>query len=58
VHSGIDGRFRVDLPPGTYVVQALRREHSPLPRPPARFDVQVRAGRFSHVTVTYDTGIR
>jgi hypothetical protein len=58
VHSGIDGRFRIDLTAGTYVVQGRRHDHSPYPRPPAPFKVRVRAGRFSHITITYDTGIR
>jgi hypothetical protein len=58
VRSRADGRFRVRLPAATYVLQALPRDRSPLPRPPAALRVRVRAGRFAHVTISYDTGIR
>jgi hypothetical protein len=58
VHSGADGRFRVRLAPGTYVVQPLRQGSSPFPRPPAPSTVRVRRGRFTYVTIMYDTGIR
>jgi hypothetical protein len=57
-HSGADGRFRVRLSPGTYVVKALPRAGSPFPRPPAARQVQVRDRRFTEITITYDTGIR
>src|SRR5919109_2882572 len=53
VHSGADGRFRVRLVPGEYEVQALAQPGSPYPRPPRPFDVRVRAGRFTRVTITY-----
>jgi len=58
VRSGADGRFRVRLSPGSYVLQALPQPGSPLPRPPAALPVQVRARHFTNVTITYDTGIR
>jgi hypothetical protein len=58
VHSGGDGRFSVALRPGVYVVQGLPRGTSPLPRPPAAMQVRVRRGRVTHITLTYDTGIR
>jgi hypothetical protein len=58
VHSGTDGRFRVRLAPGTYVVQPLPQGRSPLPRPPAPSTARVRAGQFTNITITYDTGIR
>jgi hypothetical protein len=57
VRSGADGRFRDWLAPATYVVQPLPVNGS-LPRPPAPIQVQVRAGRFTNITITYDTGIR
>jgi hypothetical protein len=57
-HSGADGRFRVRLSPGTYVVQGLPLAGSPLPRPPGPLRVQVRARRFTNISITYDTGIR
>jgi hypothetical protein len=56
--SGADGRFRVDLAPGTYTLAPLPlRAGSPFPRPvPAT--VTVTAGSYAHAEVTYDTGIR
>ena len=58
VQSGADGRFRVRLAPGTYVVLALPRPGSPFPRPPAPETVTVHPHRFHFLIVTYDTGIR
>ena len=56
--SAADGRFRIRLAPGTYVVQGLPRSGSPLPRPPGAMRVVVRRGHFASITITYDTGIR
>ena len=58
VRSAADGRFRVSLAAGTYVVAALARAGATLPRPPATRRVRVRVGRYTFVTITYDTGIR
>ena len=58
VRSGIDGLLRVRLSAATYVVQALPLSDSPFPRPPSALIVKVHAGRFTHITITYDTGIR
>ena len=58
VRSGIDGLLRVRLSPATYVVQALPLSGSSFPRPPSALMVKVHAGRFTHITITYDTGIR
>jgi hypothetical protein len=58
VRSQADGRFRVGLPPGAYLVQALPRARSPFPRPPAALGVTVYTGGFTDITITYDTGIR
>ncbi|HWC87504.1 MAG TPA: hypothetical protein VG388_13270 [Solirubrobacteraceae bacterium] len=58
VHSGADGRFRLALSPGRYLVTALPRGGSPFPRPPSSVTATVRLHRFTAVTVTYDTGIR
>jgi hypothetical protein len=58
VRSGTDGRFRIHLVPATYVVQGLPQGSSRFPiAPPAR-RVTVRAGHFTFITITYDTGIR
>jgi hypothetical protein len=58
VHSGSDGRFRVRLAPGRYLVTPLPQTGSPFPRPGSPRTVVVRAGHFTAVTITYDTGIR
>ena len=58
VRSGANGRFRVRLDPGTYIVRALRLGDSPFPRPPFPRRVQILPGHFTAMTVTYDTGIR
>lgn len=58
VRSQSDGRFRVRLSPGAYTVQALPLVGSPFLRPPSPLRVQVRPGRFTVITITYDTGIR
>ncbi|MHB8658743.1 MAG: hypothetical protein ACYC91_12455 [Solirubrobacteraceae bacterium] len=58
VRSGVNGRFRVRLAPGDYLVQPLARSGSPFPRPPAPLRVLVRRGHFTPITIIYDTGIR
>ena len=40
------------------MVKALPYAGFALPRPPAASLVQVSAGRYTRVTITYDTGIR
>jgi hypothetical protein len=53
--SGPDGQFRVNLPPGTYI---LRPESSrSIPRAPKQ-TVTVSADTFTEVRITYDSGIR
>jgi len=54
--SGSDGRFKIPLPPGTYVVVGERA--AGLHRITGPIDATVRAGRFTTITVTFDTGIR
>jgi hypothetical protein len=54
VRSGSDGRFRVQLAPGRYT---LTGAHSGLPRA-TPVTVTVRAHRYAHVTIRFDTGIR
>jgi hypothetical protein len=58
IRSNSNGRFRVTLAPGSYVLRPLRVHNQQLPRPPAPSRVEVVAGQFTHVTITYDTGIR
>ncbi len=55
VRSGFDGRFRVGLEPGSYVVQALVTGEAMFAKP---VDVTVRPGAFVSVDVLLDTGIR
>lgn len=50
-----DGIFKVVLPPGSYVLQGI--SEGPLPRAP-RLDVTVQPGRFTQVTLSFDSGIR
>jgi hypothetical protein len=58
VKSGSNGRFKVALAPGTYVVQGLKRGNAFYPRPPSAQRVTVTRGHYTAVTITYDTGIR
>ena len=58
VRSGTDGRFSIRLPAGDYIVTPLPRPGSALPRPPRPFEAVVHADHFTHITITYDSGIR
>jgi hypothetical protein len=58
VRSASDGRFHIRLPAGTYTVRALRLGGRVFPRPPAPLRVRVHPGRFTAITISYDTGIR
>jgi hypothetical protein len=58
IRTGADGRFSLRLAAGSYVLRPLPRAGSPYPRPPGPLQVQVNRGRFTSVTITYDTGIR
>ena len=55
VRSGTDGRFRVGLKPGRYVVEG--ESGDPFPRG-ERQAVEVEVGVWSEITVSFDTGIR
>jgi hypothetical protein len=54
--TGSDGRFRVALPPGRYIVKPLM-ENRRWPRGGEQ-EVTVTAGKFTQVTVTFDSGMR
>jgi hypothetical protein len=56
-NSGADGRFKVDLQPGTYRLTGLTIGSSPLPRP-IPISVSVIQGTYTAVNVEYDSGIR
>ena len=54
--SGNDGTFKVDLPPGEYVVTpASGPDTYPIAQP---VSVTVAAGQYATVEINYDTGIR
>jgi hypothetical protein len=55
--SAADGSFRVALPPGAYT---LARPPTPARVPPTLqpVAVTVRAGRYTHVVLDFDSGIR
>ena len=55
VRSGEDGRFRVGLRPGTYRLDP--ESGDPLPFAMEQ-EVEVEAGRYTEVVVSFDTGIR
>jgi hypothetical protein len=54
--TGSDGRFRVSLPPGQYIVKP-QTEGRRWPRGGEQ-EVTVTSGKFSQVTITFDSGIR
>lgn len=54
--SGADGRFRVALAPGDYIVQPLTEGSGPSVGAPV--DVTVKEHAFTMMTVTFDSGIR
>jgi hypothetical protein len=53
--SDEEGRFKVNLPPGTYTLKP--QADNPLPMA-AEQTVEVQEGQFISVTIYYDTGIR
>jgi hypothetical protein len=57
--SGEDGRFRVAVPPGMYVLETACGPQSCTPLPQLKpAAVAVQAGRYTDVTLSADTGIR
>jgi hypothetical protein len=54
--TGSDGRFRVALPPGNYIIKPLT-ENRRWPRGGEQ-EVTVTAGKFSRITVMFDSGMR
>lgn len=55
--SGPDGRFRIDVPPGSYSVTASVEQGVPMPQEKTQ-TVVVRHGSFVQVTLVFDSGIR
>jgi hypothetical protein len=56
VNTDDQGRFRLALAPGTYVVTVVTTTGPPPAAEPQT--VQVKAGSFTQVTINVDTGIR
>ena len=56
VRSGSNGTFEIRLAPGTYVLNGIRSVG--LHRVAKPTTVTVLQGRFTAVTITFDTGIR
>src|SRR5438270_13354325 len=56
-NSGADGRFKVDLAPGSYTIVGLNFGTSLLPRPIPK-SVTVTQGTYTSINVEYDSGIR
>jgi hypothetical protein len=56
-NSGSDGRFKIDLRPGTYAIVGLTTGSSFLPRP-IPTTAAVVAGSYTTVNIEYDSGIR
>jgi hypothetical protein len=55
--SGADGRFRVDLPPGRYVLDPGEPLLVDEPRA-EKMTINVEAGSYTEVTVRFDSGVR
>ena len=55
VMSGADGRFKVDLKPGSYRLEPQSPGPLPIARPQ---EVTVEPHKFTEVSVSYDSGIR
>jgi hypothetical protein len=52
-----DGRFRIPLPPGTYVVRPANTTNSVVPVAPEAH-VTVADSRFTDLTIHFDSGVR
>ena len=56
--SGSDGEFRIDVPPGTYTVDAQPSTSGGIAHASPVDGVVVRAGAFTRVDLSFDSGIR
>jgi hypothetical protein len=54
IRTDEQGRFKVDLPPGTYILQP---EKKGLPSAGEQ-TIEVQSGQYTQTTITYDSGIR
>ena len=58
IRSGKDGRFRIDLTPGKYTLTPISPNPGAPPRAPGPQSVTVESGKYTQVTIKYDSGIR
>src|SRR5262245_12064050 len=58
VRSGKDGRFRVKLAPGRYQLTPISPNPGAPPHAPPPLSLTVVSGKYTHVTIRYDSGIR
>ena len=58
IRSGRDGRFRVELAPGKYKLIPLAPNPGAPPHAPGPLSATVMSGRYTQVTIKYDSGIR
>jgi hypothetical protein len=58
VRSGKDGRFRLKLTPGKYKLTPITPNPGAPPHAPPPQSVMVESGKYTHVTIRYDSGIR
>jgi hypothetical protein len=56
--SGEDGTFRIGVPPGTYSVSAEPLDANAIAHAEPVEDVVVEPGAFTHVVLSFDSGIR
>jgi hypothetical protein len=55
--SNDQGEFQLELPAGTYELRAANLSGAPMPSA-APQDVVIKAGSFTEVKVTFDSGVR
>jgi hypothetical protein len=57
ITTGTDGKFRLSLAPGTYILHPQAPQNSPIP---FAFEqtFSVVTGQFTHIDVVFDSGIR
>jgi hypothetical protein len=58
IRSGKDGRFRVKLAPGKYKLTPAAPNPGAPPHAPAPQSVTVESGKYTQVSIRYDSGIR
>jgi hypothetical protein len=58
IRSGKDGRFRIALAPGNYKLTPMAPNPGAPPRAPGPQSVTVESGKYTQVTIKYDSGIR